>query len=156
LLKCFFCVDIPKCCRYDREGEPSQLAPIDVFVSTVDPLKEPPLITANTVLSILAVDYPVDKVSCYVSDDGSAMLTFESLSETAEFARKWVPFCKKHNIEPRAPEFYFAQKIDYLKDKIQPSFVKERRAMKVNYYLMVTSPLLYLVLTLDMLFSERV
>ncbi|THU45663.1 hypothetical protein C4D60_Mb02t20360 [Musa balbisiana] len=76
--------------RYDREGEPSQLAPVDVFVSTVDPLKEPPLITANTVLSILAVDYPVDKVSCYVSDDGSAMLTFEALSETAEFARKWV------------------------------------------------------------------
>ncbi|KAJ1685307.1 hypothetical protein LUZ63_016697 [Rhynchospora breviuscula] len=119
--------------RYDRDGEPSQLAPIDVFVSTVDPLKEPPLITANTVLSILSVDYPVDKVSCYVSDDGSAMLTFESLSETAEFARKWVPFCKKHNIEPRAPEFYFAQKIDYLKDKIQPSFVKERRAMKREY-----------------------
>ncbi|KAM0853556.1 hypothetical protein ACQ4PT_051003 [Festuca glaucescens] len=119
--------------RYDREGEPSQLAPIDIFVSTVDPLKEPPLITANTVLSILAVDYPVDKVSCYVSDDGSAMLSFESLSETAEFARKWVPFCKKHNIEPRAPEFYFAQKIDYLKDKIQPSFVKERRSMKREY-----------------------
>ncbi|KAG2595359.1 hypothetical protein PVAP13_5KG069200 [Panicum virgatum] len=119
--------------RYDREGEPSQLAPIDVFVSTVDPLKEPPLITANTVLSILAVDYPVDKVSCYVSDDGSAMLTFEALSETAEFARKWVPFCKKHNIEPRAPEFYFAQKIDYLKDKVQPTFVKERRAMKREY-----------------------
>ena len=61
----------------------------------------------------------------------SAMLTFEALSETAEFAKKWVPFCKKHNIEPRAPEFYFCQKIDYLKDKIQPSFVKERRAMKV-------------------------
>ncbi|KAJ8558524.1 hypothetical protein K7X08_034053 [Anisodus acutangulus] len=119
--------------RYDREGEPSQLVPIDVFVSTVDPMKEPPLITANTVLSILAVDYPVDKVSCYVSDDGSAMLTFEALSETAEFARKWVPFCKKFNIEPRAPEFYFAQKIDYLKDKIQPSFVKERRAMKREY-----------------------
>ncbi|MED6217895.1 Cellulose synthase A catalytic subunit 1 [UDP-forming] [Stylosanthes scabra] len=119
--------------RYDRDGEPSQLAPVDVFVSTVDPLKEPPLITANTVLSILAVDYPVDKVSCYVSDDGSAMLTFEALSETAEFAKKWVPFCKKHNIEPRAPEFYFAQKIDYLKDKVQPSFVKERRAMKREY-----------------------
>uniref|UniRef100_A0A1J3DU48 Cellulose synthase n=1 Tax=Noccaea caerulescens TaxID=107243 RepID=A0A1J3DU48_NOCCA len=119
--------------RYDRDGEPSQLAPVDVFVSTVDPMKEPPLVTANTVLSILAVDYPVDKVACYVSDDGSAMLTFESLSETAEFARKWVPFCKKFNIEPRAPEFYFSQKIDYLKDKIQPSFVKERRAMKREY-----------------------
>nr|VDD40801.1 unnamed protein product [Brassica oleracea] len=119
--------------RYDRDGEPSQLTPVDVFVSTVDPLKEPPLVTANTVLSILAVDYPVDKVACYVSDDGAAMLTFESLSETAEFAKKWVPFCKKFSIEPRAPEFYFAQKIDYLKDKIQPSFVKERRAMKREY-----------------------
>lgn len=118
--------------RYDREGEPSQLAAVDIFVSTVDPLKEPPLVTANTVLSILAVDYPVDKVSCYVSDDGAAMLTFEALSETSEFARKWVPFSKKYNIEPRAPEWYFSQKIDYLKDKIQTSFVKDRRAMKVD------------------------
>ncbi|KAL7089175.1 hypothetical protein ACP275_13G172400 [Erythranthe tilingii] len=119
--------------RYEREGEPSELAAVDFFVSTVDPLKEPPLITANTVLSILAVDYPVDKVSCYVSDDGAAMLSFESLVETADFARKWVPFCKKFSIEPRAPEFYFSQKIDYLKDKVQPSFVKERRAMKRDY-----------------------
>ncbi|KAE9452497.1 hypothetical protein C3L33_15604, partial [Rhododendron williamsianum] len=119
--------------RYEREGEPSELAAVDFFVSTVDPLKEPPLITANTVLSILAIDYPVDKVSCYVSDDGAAMLTFESLVETAEFARKWVPFCKKFSVEPRAPEFYFSQKIDYLKDKVQPSFVKERRAMKRDY-----------------------
>ncbi|XXG64145.1 hypothetical protein AAC387_Pa05g2176 [Persea americana] len=119
--------------RYDREGEPSQLAAVDIFVSTVDPLKEPPLVTANTVLSILAVDYPVDKVSCYVSDDGASMLTFETLSETSEFARKWVPFSKKYNIEPRAPEWYFAQKIDYLKDKVQPSFVKDRRAMKREY-----------------------
>lgn len=105
---------------------------MDIYVSTVDPLKEPPLVTANTVLSILACDYPVDKVSCYVSDDGAAMLTFESLSETSEFARKWVPFCKKFSIEPRAPEMYFAQKMDYLKDKVQPTFVKERRAMKVR------------------------
>ncbi|KAF7150574.1 hypothetical protein RHSIM_Rhsim02G0145300 [Rhododendron simsii] len=119
--------------RYEREGEPSELAAVDFFVSTVDPLKEPPLITANTVLSILAIDYPVDKVSCYVSDDGAAMLTFESLVETAEFARKWVPFCKKFSVEPRAPEFYFSLKIDYLKDKVQPSFVKERRAMKRDY-----------------------
>ncbi|EFJ32022.1 hypothetical protein SELMODRAFT_86720 [Selaginella moellendorffii] len=119
--------------RYDREGEVSQLCAVDIFVSTVDPMKEPPIVTANTVLSILAVDYPVDKVSCFVSDDGAAMLTFEALSETSEFARKWVPFCKKFSIEPRAPEMYFAQKIDYLKDKVQPSFVKERRAMKREY-----------------------
>ncbi|PNT35577.3 hypothetical protein POPTR_005G087500v4 [Populus trichocarpa] len=119
--------------RYEKEGKPSELASVDIFVSTVDPMKEPPLITANTVLSILAVDYPVDKVACYVSDDGAAMLTFEALSETSEFARKWVPFCKKFNIEPRAPEWYFSQKIDYLKNKVHPAFVRERRAMKREY-----------------------
>ena len=117
--------------RYEKEGKPSELASVDIFVSTVDPMKEPPLITANTVLSILSVDYPVDKVACYVSDDGAAMLTFEALSETSEFARKWVPFCKKFSIEPRAPEWYFAQKVDYLRDKVDPTFVRERRAMKV-------------------------
>lgn len=120
--------------RYEKEGKPSELAAVDVFVSTVDPMKEPPLITANTVLSILAVDYPIDKVACYVSDDGAAMLTFEALSETSEFARKWVPFCKKFNIEPRAPEWYFAQKVDYLRDKVEPTFVRERRAMKVPHF----------------------
>ncbi|KAL3527925.1 hypothetical protein ACH5RR_012581 [Cinchona calisaya] len=119
--------------RYEKEGKPSELASLDIFVSTVDPMKEPPLITANTVLSILAVDYPVEKVSCYVSDDGAAMLTFEALSETSEFARKWVPFCKKFNIEPRAPEWYFSQKIDYLKNKVHPTFVRERREMKREY-----------------------
>ncbi|PQP95548.1 cellulose synthase A catalytic subunit 2 [Prunus yedoensis var. nudiflora] len=119
--------------RYEKEGKPSELADLDVFVSTVDPLKEPPLITANTVLSILSVDYPVDKVACYVSDDGAAMLTFEALSETSEFARKWVPFCKKYSIEPRAPEWYFAQKVDYLRDKVDPTFVRERRAIKREY-----------------------
>ncbi|THG04136.1 hypothetical protein TEA_015477 [Camellia sinensis var. sinensis] len=119
--------------RYEREGEPNMLAPVDIFVSTVDPMKEPPLVTGNTILSILAMDYPVDKISCYVSDDGASMLTFEALSETAEFARKWVPFCKNFSIEPRAPEMYFSLKIDYLKDKVQPTFVKERRAMKREY-----------------------
>jgi cellulose synthase A len=118
--------------RYEKEGKQSELAAIDIFVSTVDPMKEPPLITANTVLSILAVDYPVDKVSCYVSDDGAAMLSFDALTETCLFARKWVPFCKKYKIEPRAPEWYFAQKIDYLREKVDPEFVRERRAMKVG------------------------
>ena len=102
-----------------------------MFVTTADPKSEPPLVTANTVLSILAVDYPVDKVTCYVSDDGYAMQTFESLSETAEFAKKWAPFCKKYSIEPRAPEFYFTQKIDYLNNDIDLSFIKECIEMKV-------------------------
>ena len=110
--------------RYEKEGQTFVISPIDILISTMDPLKEPPLVTANTILSILSVDYPVDKVSCYVSDDGAAMLTFEALSETSEFARKWVPFCKTFSIEPCALEWYFQQKIYYLKDKVQPSFAK--------------------------------
>ena len=119
-------------CRFEQENKPNMLSPIDIIVTTVDPIKEPPLVTANTVLSILALDYPADKISCYVSDDGASMLTFEALQETAEFSRKWVPFCKKFSIEPRAPEKYFSEKIDFLKDKLQSTYVKERRTMKVS------------------------
>ncbi|XP_061365117.1 cellulose synthase A catalytic subunit 7 [UDP-forming]-like isoform X2 [Gastrolobium bilobum] len=119
--------------RFEPENKPNMLSPIDIFVTTIDPIKEPPLVTANTVLSILALDYPADKISCYVSDDGASMLTFEALQETAEFARKWVPFCKKFSAEPRAPEKYFSEKIDYMKDKLQSTYVKERRTMKREY-----------------------
>ena len=49
-------------------------------------------ITANTILSTLAADYLVEKLSCYVSDDGGAILTFEAMAEAASFANIWVPF----------------------------------------------------------------
>ncbi|XP_057797035.1 probable cellulose synthase A catalytic subunit 3 [UDP-forming] [Salvia miltiorrhiza] len=118
--------------RYEnsKEGEGSELPSVDIFVNRVE---EAPLETANTILSILAVDYPVEKVSCYISDDGASMLTFQVLSETCHFARKWVPFCKKFNIEPRAPHSYFSEKMDYLKDKVFPEFIKERRSIKREY-----------------------
>lgn len=61
----------------------SDLPGVDVFVSTADPEKEPPLSTANTILSILAVDYPVEKLACYLSDDGGSLVTFEALAEAA-------------------------------------------------------------------------
>ncbi|KAI4322043.1 hypothetical protein L6164_021768 [Bauhinia variegata] len=111
----------------------SDLPGIDVFVSTADPEKEPPLVTANTILSILAADYPVEKLSCYVSDDGGALLTFEAMAEAASFANVWVPFCRKHDIEPRNPESYFNLKRDPYKDKVRPDFVKDRRRVKREY-----------------------
>lgn len=64
----------------------SDLPGVDVFVSTADPDKEPPLFTANTILSILAADYPIEKLSCYISDDGGAILTFEAMAEAVNFA----------------------------------------------------------------------
>lgn len=111
----------------------SDLPGIDVFVSTADPEKEPPLVTANTILSILAADYPVDKISCYVSDDGGALLTFEAMAEAASFARIWVPFCRKHDIQPRNPESYFNLKRDPYKDQVRPDFVRDRRKVKREY-----------------------
>jgi hypothetical protein len=38
---------------------------VDMFVTTADPELEPPLVTVNTVLSLLAVDYPARKLACY-------------------------------------------------------------------------------------------
>lgn len=111
----------------------SDLPGIDIFVSTADPEKEPVLVTANTILSILAADYPVDKLSCYVSDDGGALLTFEAMAEAASFANLWVPFCRKHDIEPRNPESYFNMKRDPYKNKVRSDFVRDRRRIKREY-----------------------
>ncbi|KAL0382519.1 UNVERIFIED_CONTAM: Cellulose synthase-like protein D2, partial [Sesamum calycinum] len=91
------------------------------------------LVTANTILSILAADYPVEKLACYVSDDGGALLTFEAMAEAASFANMWVPFCRKHKIEPRNPESYFNLKKDPTKNKVLSDFVKDRRRVKREY-----------------------
>ncbi|KAL6846040.1 hypothetical protein ACP4OV_023488 [Aristida adscensionis] len=111
----------------------SDLPGLDVFVSTADPEKEPVLTTATTILSILAVDYPVEKLACYVSDDGGALLTFEAMAEAASFANIWVPFCKKHDIEPRQPDSYFSLKGDPTKGKRRSDFVKDRRKVKREF-----------------------
>ncbi|KAL5099905.1 hypothetical protein RYX36_004232 [Vicia faba] len=111
----------------------SDLPGVDIFVSTADPEKEPPLVTANTILSILAADYPVEKLSCYVSDDGGSLLTFEAMAEATSFANLWVPFCRKHDIEPRNPESYFSLKRDPYKNKIRSDFVRDRRRVKREY-----------------------
>lgn len=84
-------------------------------------------------LSILAAEYPVEKLSAYISDDGAAILTFEAMAEACNFAQLWVPFCRKHNIEPRNPDSYFSTKGDPTKNKKRPDFVKERRWIKREY-----------------------
>ncbi|KAK3127339.1 hypothetical protein QOZ80_7AG0571670 [Eleusine coracana subsp. coracana] len=93
--------------HYDLPNGGSTLPNIDVFVTTADPIDEPVLYTMNCVLSILATDYPVDRYSCYLSDDSGALVLYEALVEVASFAALWVPFCRKYSIEPRAPENYF-------------------------------------------------
>ncbi|OEL17364.1 putative mixed-linked glucan synthase 7 [Dichanthelium oligosanthes] len=120
----------------------SLLPTMDVFVTTAAPDKEPPLVTANTVLSILAADYPADKLTCYVSDDGGALLTREAVAEAARFAALWVPFCRKHGVEPRNPEAYFfpssagvvavVKRSDY-KGRAWPELARDRRRVRREY-----------------------
>ncbi|CAO2819264.1 unnamed protein product [Amaranthus hypochondriacus] len=80
---------------------------LDIFICTADPYKEPPMGTVNTALSVMAYDYPPEKMSIYVSDDGGSQITLFALMEASKFARHWLPFCREHNVVDRCPEAYF-------------------------------------------------
>lgn len=103
---------------------------MDIFITTADPFLEPPLITINTVLSLLSVDYPANKLACYVSDDGASIVTYYSLVEASKFAKIWVPFCKKYNIALRAPFRYFSANSSPPQDTSQ-EFLQDWKRMKV-------------------------
>lgn len=90
-------------CRYEKD-----LPTVDIFVCTADPLIEPPIMVINTVLSVMAYDYPQVKLSVYLSDDAGSELTFYALLEASHFSKHWIPYCKKFKIEPRSPEAYFS------------------------------------------------
>uniref|UniRef100_J3MLW3 Glycosyltransferase 2-like domain-containing protein n=1 Tax=Oryza brachyantha TaxID=4533 RepID=J3MLW3_ORYBR len=117
----------------DRHGSSGDLPGVDVFVTTVDPIDEPLLYTVNTVLSILAADYPVDRYACYLSDDGGTLVHYEAMVEVARFAELWVPFCRKHCVEPRAPESYFAAKTQAYKGGVPGELVSDRRRVRREY-----------------------
>jgi hypothetical protein len=102
-----------------------------MFVTTADPVLEPPIITINTVLSLLAVDYPAHKLACYISDDGCSPLTYYSLVEALKFAKLWIPFCKKYNIQVRAPFKYFSKDSLSFGDSSNWEFHQEWQRMKV-------------------------
>uniref|UniRef100_A0A5B7BN89 Putative cellulose synthase-like protein E6 n=1 Tax=Davidia involucrata TaxID=16924 RepID=A0A5B7BN89_DAVIN len=89
-----------------RYGE--GLPGVDIFVCTADPRIEPPIMVVNTVLSVMAYDYPPEKLSIYLSDDGGSDLTFYALLEASHFSKYWLPFCNNYKVEPRSPAAYFS------------------------------------------------
>ncbi|CAA3028931.1 cellulose synthase G3 [Olea europaea subsp. europaea] len=89
---------------FDRKDFPA----MDIFICTADPYKEPPINVVNTALSVMAYDYPTEKLSIYLSDDGGSELTLFAFMEAAEFARIWLPFCRENNIIERCPDAYFS------------------------------------------------
>lgn len=88
----------------------ADLPALDAFICTADPYKEPPMGVVNTALSLMAYDYPAEKISVYVSDDGGSELTLFAFMEAAKFAAHWLPFCRRNNVMERSPEEYFASK----------------------------------------------
>jgi hypothetical protein len=86
-----------------------ELPSVDIFVCTADPTAEPPMLVISTVLSVMAYDYLPEKLNIYLSDDAGSVLTFYVLCEASEFAKHWIPFCKKYKVEPRSPAAYFAK-----------------------------------------------
>ncbi|PPS12082.1 hypothetical protein GOBAR_AA08551 [Gossypium barbadense] len=86
----------------------SDLPGLDVFICTADPYKEPPISVVNTALSVMAYDYPTEKISVYVSDDGGSAFTLFAFMEAARFAAQWLPFCRKNDIAKRNPDEFFA------------------------------------------------
>eukprot|EP01018_Ginkgo_biloba_P028911 Gb_09688 [translate_table: standard] len=119
--------------RCEKPGEVCLLCPVDVFITSADPLKESSFVTANTILSVLAADYPPDKISCFVSDDSASPITFSMMVEVSKFAQMWVPFCHKFSIEPRAPAPFFSSQIDISEKVLQSSYFEHWKALKEEY-----------------------
>ncbi|KAK4484983.1 hypothetical protein RD792_007590 [Penstemon davidsonii] len=104
---------------------------IDIFVCTADAELEPTVMVINTVLSLMAYDYPPEKLNVYLSDDGGSELMFYALLEATRFSKLWLPFCRKFNIEPPAPSVYLSSIVKM--HDIDVSLAKERQYIKKQY-----------------------
>ncbi|KAH9604922.1 hypothetical protein KSS87_015353 [Heliosperma pusillum] len=84
-----------------------ELPKVDIFVCTADPLIEPPLMVINTVLSVMAYDYPPQNLAIFLSDDAGSILTFHALYQASLFSKHWLPYCRNYNVQPTSPAAYF-------------------------------------------------
>ncbi|KAL7597424.1 hypothetical protein Lser_V15G30265 [Lactuca serriola] len=105
---------------------------LDIFICTADPYKEPPMNVVNTALSLMAYDYPPEKISVYVSDDGGSELTLFAFFEAAKFAKIWLPFCRDNNITDRCPEAFFRSNGITFSDGAKIKSMYEKMRIKVE------------------------
>lgn len=105
---------------------------IDIFICTADPFKEPPIDVVNTALSVMAYDYPPEKISVYVSDDGGSELTLFAFMEAAKFARDWLPFCRKNSVLERCPDVFFRSNYQECSETEEIKMMYETMMMRVE------------------------
>ncbi|KAB1201130.1 Cellulose synthase-like protein G3 [Morella rubra] len=110
----------------------SDFPALDVFICTADPYKEPPMRLVSTALSVMAYDYPTEKISVYVSDDGGSQVTLYACMEAVKFASHWLPFCRKQNTAHRSPEAYFASNHSWSSDTEQIKIMYENMKARVE------------------------
>ncbi|XP_004505391.1 cellulose synthase-like protein G2 [Cicer arietinum] len=118
----------------ERLPEDDKLPAIDVFICTADPIKEPTLEVMNTVLSSMALDYPQDKLHVYLSDDGCSPITLHGLRKAFEFAKWWLPFCRRYRVKNRCPKAYFSglenDDCDFAKSSV---YMADKQKIKGKY-----------------------
>ncbi|KAH6783452.1 cellulose synthase like G3 [Perilla frutescens var. hirtella] len=112
----------------DRRDYPA----MDIFICTADPHKEPPLGVVNTALSVMAYDYPTEKLSVYVSDDGGSELTMFAFMEAAKFGKLWLPFCRENNIIDRCPDAYFSTNYALTANTVEIKMMYESMKLKIE------------------------
>ncbi|KAI3469713.1 hypothetical protein Pfo_026376 [Paulownia fortunei] len=118
----------------ERLPEAEKLPPVDVFICTADPSKEPSLGVMNTVISAMSLDYPPDKLAVYLSDDGGSHVTLHAIREAWKFARWWVPFCRKYELKIGCPEAYFsAEESAHEKFIGSSEFVADKKMIEKRY-----------------------
>ncbi|KAF5950725.1 hypothetical protein HYC85_012718 [Camellia sinensis] len=110
----------------------TELPGIDVFICTADPKKEPTVEVMNTVLSAVVLDYPLEKLAMYLSDDDGWPLTLYGLKEACLFGRSWIPFCRKYGIKTPSPERYFSSFGDDDRVLRNHEFMAEEEDIKVD------------------------
>ncbi|PPR92520.1 hypothetical protein GOBAR_AA28154 [Gossypium barbadense] len=113
----------------ERLPADDKLPAIDVYICTADPKKEPSVEVMNTVISAMALDYPPEKLHVYVSDDAGSDATLRCTKEAWNFARYWVPFCRKYGLVTACPDVYFSSSEDGFKGS--SDFKAERKKIEV-------------------------
>lgn len=112
---------------------------LDIFVCTIDPEKEPTVEVMNTVVSAVAMDYPSDKLCVYLSDDGGSPVTLYGIKEASQFAKAWVPFCKKYGVKSRCPKVFFSPLGEDEHVLRSHEFEVERDQIKVLYMVYIAN-----------------
>jgi len=124
----FFWFPVTRTVFPERLPKDPDLPGIDVFVCTADPGKEPTFGVMNTVISAMALDYPAEKLSVYLSDDGGASVTLMGMKEAWAFATWWLPFCKRWNVKSICPQAYFEGPMEESQNK---DFIEDKKSIKV-------------------------